>query len=191
MLLSAMMGAMTAPIRPLPLSSRSAAAEPVKGPVPAGVGAAPTRVESAPQPEGPGFFEKVVVGFKNLVLALFRYLFGLIKKTPPQQTEQAPAPVPSENPQREKAKVLLQQLREGLVPFDLLEQFEALIPEEERKKIYGQLGESVSLSPSENWTHWTQAGVQERHRELGSAMARKNLLLLVPYLISHLQKIVS
>ena len=71
---------MTAPIRNDSIAAAAPPAETseAKPPVPAGVAAAPTRLETNPPSAEPGYFERGVVGLKNLVLSLFRWLFRLL-----------------------------------------------------------------------------------------------------------------
>ena len=77
------------------------------------------------------------------------------------------------------------------MPFNMLAQFESLFPEKDRKEIYRSLGESVPFAASENWSNWTQSAIDNRNVEKGHAMVRHNPILLVPYLITQLQQIVS
>jgi hypothetical protein len=172
---------------------------------PLGVGDAPTRIEERPpetKPQGPGYFERCVVGLKNIVLAFFRWLFRCfdalkqaaqdpppVKEAPPQlPATPPPAPV---DPRKLEARRFLEQLQAGCMPFDLCEQFEAIFPAEEKSRIYRMLGSSVPVGAGENWTHWTNAAIQRRHEETGRSMAKNCPALLVPFLITVLHRVCS
>ncbi len=185
---SAIIGRMTTPIRATSDAPRTKPLAPpaaVSAPALAGVGAAPTRLEPTANTHSPGYFEKCVVGLKNLVVAFFRWLFRRV-----DDLKVAAQPTPSD-PRMAQAKKLLAQLSTGVMPFNLQTHFAEIFSEKEQLDIHRALGASVPFAATENWTCWTQVSIDTRNTELGRTMAKQNPVLLVPYLIPQLQKITA
>lgn len=179
---------MTAPIQKTSSSFVSpSGSRPTAALVPAGVGTAPTRLEQtrAVKKEGPGHFERFVLKLRDRVLSLFHSLF--------KKSGEASLPVeaPKTDPRIGQAKILLDQLRNGVMPFDLSNQFQMLFSEEEQRAVYKNLGEAVPMAAGENWTHWSQNAIDARHIEKGRAMVKNNPTLLVASMIIRLSRMIG